>query len=136
MRIKALLHRLLAVLALAATGATLPGPAAAVELIMLESPGCAWCQRWNREIAPIYPLTEEGKRAPLRRVDVTQPWPEDLDAVSRDRFTPTFIVVDNGSEVGRLRGYPGDDFFWPLLAEILAKLPPQTEMESEADENG
>jgi len=111
----------------AAAGAALPGRAGAAELVMLESPGCAWCQRWNREIAPIYPLTEEGKRAPLRRVDVTGPWPADLAAIPRDRFTPTFIVVAEGAEVGRLRGYPGDDFFWPLLAEILAKVPPPAE---------
>jgi hypothetical protein len=32
-------------------------------------------------------------------------------------------VIDNGVEVARLRGYPGDNFFWPLLEEMLAKLP-------------
>ena len=98
-------------------------PAHAAELIMLERPGCAWCARWNREIAPIYPLTEEGHQAPLRRVDVTEPWPSDLAEIAIDRYTPTFIVVENGVEIARLRGYPGDDFFWPLLSEMLAKLP-------------
>src|SRR3546814_8272543 len=49
-------------------------PAAAAELIMLERPGCAWCLRWDREIAQIYPKTAEGHQAPLRQVDVTQPW--------------------------------------------------------------
>lgn len=107
-----------------------PG-ALAAELIMLERPGCSWCIRWNREIAPIYPLTEEGQRAPLRRVDVTRPWPEDLAGIATDRYTPTFIVVENGREVARLRGYPGDNFFWPLLEAMLAKLGPATE-----DENG
>lgn len=98
--------------------------AQAAELIMLERPGCAWCARWNREIAPVYPRTAEGRRAPLRRVDVTQPWPDDLGGIDSDYYTPTFIVVENGVEVARLRGYPGDNFFWPLLGEMLGKLPP------------
>ncbi|MEM9523172.1 MAG: hypothetical protein AAF982_04135 [Pseudomonadota bacterium] len=43
---------------------------AAQELIMFEERGCHWCGRWNAEIAPIYPQTEEGRAAPLHRVDI------------------------------------------------------------------
>ncbi len=111
-------------LGLAAAGLGAQG-AAAAELVMLERPGCVWCQRWHQEIAPEYPKTAEGQQAPLRRVDVTGPWPADLAGISSDRYTPTFIVVEDGVEVGRLRGYPGEDFFWPLLAEMLARLAPQ-----------
>jgi len=108
--------------ALVVTGALAPA-AQAAELIMLERPGCAWCQRWNHEIAPIYAKTPEGRAAPLRRVDMTGPWPADLAAVNGDLYTPTFIVVENGVEIGRLRGYPGEVFFWPLLNEMLDRLP-------------
>ncbi len=97
-------------------------PAAAAELLMLERPGCVWCMRWNAEIAPAYPKTPEGQTAPLRRVDITKPWPSDLHGIAGDFFTPTFILVADGREVARLRGYPGDNFFWPLLADMLAKL--------------
>ncbi|GAB4372745.1 MAG: hypothetical protein Kow00114_34340 [Kiloniellaceae bacterium] len=110
-------------LALGLAAAALAAPAAAAaELVMLERPGCGWCLRWHREIAPTYPKTAEGRQAPLRRVDVTEPWPADLAGIAGDRYTPTFIVVENGVEVARLRGYPGEDFFWPLLAEMLARL--------------
>lgn len=111
-------------LSLAAAGLAAPR-ATAAELIMLERPGCAWCLRWNQEIAPEYSKTAEGRQAPLRRVDVTEPWPADLAGVATDRYTPTFIVVENGKEIARLRGYPGEDFFWPLLAEMLTRLAPQ-----------
>jgi len=111
-------------LGLAAAGLGAPR-ASAAELIMLERPGCAWCLRWNQEIAPEYSKTAEGRQAPLRRVDVTKPWPADLAGVATDRYTPTFIVVENGREIARLRGYPGEDFFWPLLAEMLTRLAPQ-----------
>jgi hypothetical protein len=111
-----------AALALALASPGVPA-AQAAELIMLERPGCGWCLRWNREIAPAYPHTAEGRQAPLRRVDVTAPWPEDLAGISGDRYTPTFIVVEDGTEVARLRGYPGEHFFWPLLGEMLGRLP-------------
>lgn len=100
-----------------------PFPATAAELVMLERPGCVWCERFDAEIAPVWPKTEEGSRAPLRRVDVTAPWPEDLAHLTKERFTPTFILVEEGREVGRLRGYAGEEFFWYRIGELLAKLP-------------
>ncbi len=89
---------------------------------MMEQPGCVWCERFRSEIAPAYGKTEEGRRAPLRRVDITQPWPDDLSAVAPERLTPTFVLVEDGQEVARLRGYPGEHFFWPMLDEMLEKL--------------
>lgn len=101
-------------------------PAFALELVMFEQAGCAWCARFNAEIAPIYPKTEEGKLAPIRRVDIHQPMPDDLASVAIDRFTPTFVLVDEGIEIGRMRGYAGDEFFWFLLDELLEKAKSQT----------
>ncbi|MGF1650445.1 MAG: transcriptional regulator [Hyphomicrobiaceae bacterium] len=99
-------------------------PALAAELVMLEQRGCAWCLRWHKEIGLAYPNTAEGRRAPLRIVDINRPLPEDLAGLTVDRFTPTFVLFHEGREVGRMRGYAGDEFFWYLLAEMLAKLPP------------
>ena len=107
--------------AMCAAGA--PARPLAAELVMLERPGCVWCRKWNEEIAPIYPKTPESKQAPLRRVDITRPWPADLAAIRADVYTPTFVLVADGREIDRLRGYPGDEFFWALLNEMLAKLP-------------
>ena len=101
-------------------------PLGAAELLMLEQLGCPWCARFNAEIAPGYPNTDEGRRAPLRRVDITQEWPSDLDFVARERFTPTFVLIEDGREIDRLRGYPGDEFFWYLLDQMIAKLPQET----------
>lgn len=102
----------------------LSGAAAAAELVMLERDGCEWCAKWDAVIAPIYPKSEEGKRAPLRRVDINRPMPEDLAGLRPAKFTPTFILMEDGKEIGRIRGYPGEDFFWGLLRELVAKLPP------------
>lgn len=100
----------------------LPRPAAATEwvLVMVEQAGCIYCARWNEEVAPEYPLTPEGRFAPLRRVDLRD-LPEDLDFASRPIYTPTFVLMGDGAEVGRLEGYPGEDFFWGLLGRLLSQ---------------
>jgi hypothetical protein len=94
----------------------------AAELIVFEQKGCVWCQRFDREIAPAYPKTTEGRRAPLRRVDIAKPLPDDLGFITRERFTPVFVLVENGAEFGRIRGYPGETFFWGLLANLIERL--------------
>lgn len=98
------------------------GPAAAAELVMFESRGCEWCVRWQEEIGPIYPKTPEARCAPLRQVDIHEPRPDDLAAIDGLHYTPTFVVVEDGREVGRIVGYPGEDFFWARLDAELAKL--------------
>ncbi|MEM8752918.1 MAG: hypothetical protein AAGF90_08085 [Pseudomonadota bacterium] len=97
--------------------------AAAAELVMVEQDGCHWCARWDEEIAHIFPKTDEGRRAPLRRVDLRDP-PDDVAFASPPVFTPTFVLVENGEELGRIEGYAGEDFFWFLLKKLVdAHLP-------------
>jgi hypothetical protein len=85
---------------------------------MVEQAGCHWCAQWNAEISDIYPKTTEGRRAPLRRVDLRN-LPDDITFASRPVFTPTFVLVDNGQELARMEGYAGDQFFWFLLKQML-----------------
>jgi thioredoxin-related protein len=99
-----------------------PVQAYAAELIMFEQKGCVWCQRFDSQVGALYDKTTEGQRAPLRRVDIGKPQPQDLAFIRRERFTPVFVLVDNGREFGRIRGYPGDTFFWGLLAGMVEKL--------------
>ena len=89
-------------------------------LLMAEETGCAWCARWNEEISDIYPKTAEGQAAPLVRFDLHGAHPEGVEFSRRVHFTPTFILVEDGREVGRIEGYPGEDFFWGLLSMMLA----------------
>ncbi len=96
--------------------------ARAAELVMFEQAGCAWCEAFDREIAPVYGKTVEGLRAPLRRVDITRSLPGDLAFIAVERLTPLFVLVDQGREIGRIRGYPGEDHFWGLLGVLIKKL--------------
>lgn len=99
-----------------------PVPATAeVRLLMAEEPGCVWCARWNTQIAPVYPKTGEGAAAPLRRINIKQPLPDDITLRRRINFTPTFILLVDGIETTRIEGYPGEDFFWGLLGRMLTE---------------
>lgn len=91
----------------------------AAELVMVEQKGCAYCIEWERVIGPIYPKTPEGAFAPLRQIDLDAPMPADLSFSRKVTYTPTFVLVENGAELGRIEGYPGEDFFWGLLNMLL-----------------
>lgn len=102
--------------------ALVAAPAGAeLRLLMVEQPGCAYCARWNAEIEEIYPKTPEGQAAPLERVQLRGPYPEGITLGPRPVFTPTFILLKGDQEVGRIEGYPGEDFFWGLLTKMLTE---------------
>ncbi len=90
-------------------------------LVMFEQPGCPYCAAWNRDVAPTYPKTDEGRAAPLYRRNIHDPIPAGMKLTVPPQFTPTFVLLENGQEVGRIQGYPGADFFWALLDELLKK---------------
>ena len=97
--------------------------AGAAELLMFESEGCEWCEIWDKEVGSIYPKTSEAQAAPLRRIDIHATRDEKLSSIRPVMFTPTFVLMDKGKEVGRILGYPGESNFWGLLDELIAKLP-------------
>ncbi len=89
-----------------------------VRLVMFEESGCEYCELWNEEVGIIYKKTSEGRFAPLRRAYVGDPT---VKHIKRIVYTPTFVVMRGKTEVGRILGYPGEDFFWEMLTQILSK---------------
>lgn len=98
-----------------------PGVAApaSLSLVMIEEEGCGYCRRWLQEVGPGYPLSDEGRKAPLVRIDRMS---KDAGRFARVVYTPTFILMRDGKELGRINGYPGPDFFWSMLGDILRKI--------------
>lgn len=99
-----------------------PVTSQAAELLMFELDGCVWCQRWDRDVGPIFDKTEEAKLLPLRRINIDKQSASGVTLASAVRYTPTFVVVDNGREIGRITGFISDDAFWGLLGTLVAKL--------------
>lgn len=118
--------------AVAATLALACFSAAAAELVMVEQAGCPYCKRWDAEVAPAYPKTPEGKAAPLRRHDLGQGQPKDIALQRPVRYTPTFVLVDEGREVARITGYIDNAMFWGTLSQLVAQLPRKSSTPTDA----
>ena len=95
----------------------------AAELVMFTEAGCPWCARWDREVGVAYARSEEGRIAPLRRIDISEAQRSGFRLAAAVTVTPTFVLVEDGAEVGRIVGYPGADFFWGMLEQLIARLP-------------
>jgi len=112
----------LKILALMALPLMLAGAAQAeLRLLMFDSIGCPYCERWKEEVGVIYPKTPEGRQVPLTIIDIDDPLPEGVTVKSDPVYTPTFVVLRDNAEFGRIEGYLGEDFFWGMLEMILEK---------------
>jgi hypothetical protein len=94
-------------------------PAVSAELVMYRRAGCPYCLAWDREIGPVYPKTEIGKTLPLRQVHLDRGKDSSVELKSPIRYTPTFVLVEDGREKARIEGYPGEFFFWGVLEKLL-----------------
>jgi len=121
------LYAALALVALATLNPAREGMAAGsgVHLVMVEAPNCIYCRKWDAEVGTGYAKSDEGRFAPLTRVQRGAPAIKNFAPAI---FTPTFIVARGTEEVGRITGYPGNIFFWEELYPILvaAGYPPRT----------
>ena len=89
------------------------------ELLMFERAGCVYCARWDQEVGPAYPLTPQGKQAPLRKVSLDNGQPKELVLDMPVRYSPTFVLLKDGREAGRITGYMSDAMFWGIFAKML-----------------
>ena len=117
------MRRLQTIVALVLASVLWASMANAYELVMFRRAGCPWCGAWDRDIGPIYGRTEIGRQAPLRLVDLDRDSVTGFALRSPIRFTPTFVLVDGAREIGRIEGYPGEDFFWGRLESLVASEP-------------
>ncbi len=86
-------------------------------LLMIGDPGCPYCARFEREAAPGYTASDDGKLAPLVRRFRHD---ADIAFLPRIVYSPTFVMLVRGREVGRIVGYPGADLFWMRVAGLLS----------------
>ena len=54
-------------------------------------------------------------------IDIHDDYPADLSFARSLFFTPTFVLVEDGQELARIEGYPGEDCFWGLLEVMMAR---------------
>lgn len=96
------------------------------QLYMFEEEYCSWCELWNKEIGVVYGITPQYCQAPLQRIDIGETLPDSISLKEPVIYTPTFVLTVHGEEVDRIVGYPGEDFFWPMLDDMIANSLPKS----------
>jgi thioredoxin-related protein len=99
-----------------------------LELLFVDRSGCPWCARFEREALPGYGLSDLGREAPLKRVSLDDGQPKVAELDEPVRFTPTFVLLRDGREIGRIVGYLDNATFYGLVEKLLAdkRVKPET----------
>ena len=89
------------------------------KLLYFYSDTCAYCKAWENEIANIYLKTEFEDQFKLSFIDFSSNAVFEKYGISIIvKVTPTFIFVNEKTEVGRIEGYNGQELFWWQVDEI------------------
>ncbi|MEQ1647686.1 MAG: thioredoxin fold domain-containing protein [Hyphomicrobiaceae bacterium] len=87
-------------------------------LIMVDDPGCIYCLKWEREVEGSYRNSAEGSFAPVEK---RRKGHADLAGLTGLNYTPTFVLLRHGAEIGRIVGYAGSDWFWGEIEPLFRK---------------
>lgn len=88
-------------------------------LLFVTSEYCIYCKAWERDVGTVYQKSAYNKHAPLRRLDISSPQYQQIAFKKPIRLTPTFIILKDSAEIGRIEGYhDADQFFWQLSEYI------------------
>lgn len=100
--------------------ATIPSKAETMELVVMEAPGCTYCTLFRRDVLPSYAASQHAKEVPIRFVDLNDEAAEALGLDGPIDVVPTFVVLKNNHEVGRVPGYTGPEFFFHSINHIIS----------------
>ena len=94
---------------------------ASTRLVMVTSDHCPFCQAWERDVGVLYDKSPYAPSLPLTRVDIGSAMPEGVALQSPVLGTPTFLIIQNGQEIDRQRGYDDEEMFWWWLSEHVVE---------------
>ena len=93
--------------------------AADSRLIMVTSDHCPYCQAWELDVGAVYDKSPYAAKLPLTRVEIGIKMPENVAIKKPVVGTPTFLIIRDGHEIDRQRGYiDAEMFFWWLSEQM------------------
>ncbi len=98
-------------------------PTGEFQLVVMEADGCIYCGLFRRDVLPAYETSEQGRQMPVRFIDVNDVDKSALDLNSPVEIVPTFIVVKERKEIGRISGYMGPENFYHSINYLLSSAP-------------
>lgn len=95
-------------------------PAGNLQLVVMEAPGCIYCTIFRRDVLPSYEVSERGKEMPVRFIDVNDVEQSGIGLDAPIDILPTFVVIRDNHEVGRIPGYMGPENFYHSINYLLS----------------
>lgn len=89
-----------------------------LRLIMFDEIGCPYCRLWEAQVGQYYPNTPIGRRVPLVKSEISS---GEFSFIKGVVYTPTFVLLRGDKELGRITGYPGEEFFWAYLQSMVER---------------
>jgi thioredoxin-related protein len=93
-----------------------------IEIVVLESDGCIYCQIFRRDVLPAYQASRRARDVPLRFVDLNRPEAGNLALAEPISIVPTAVLLRNNREVGRIDGYVGPEAFFHSVNRLMSGL--------------
>ena len=93
--------------------------ATTMELVVFESPNCAYCPLIRRDVLPIYLRSSSAKDVPMRFVNLHEIDPTKLNLRYPLRIMPTMVLMKEGTEVSRIGGYIGPELFFHAISRMI-----------------
>jgi thioredoxin-related protein len=90
------------------------------QLLVMEAEGCIYCTIFRRDVLPSYEVSERGKELPVRFIDVNDVDKAGITLQSPIDILPTFVVVKDNRELGRIPGYMGPEDFFHSINYLLS----------------
>lgn len=91
-----------------------------LQLVVMETPDCIYCSIFRRDVLPSYQISERGKDMPVRFVDVNDVPKTGIELQSPIDILPTFVIVKDNREIGRIPGYMGPEDFFHSINYLLS----------------
>ena len=106
------------------TTATVAGSRATanLQLIVLEAPGCIYCNLFRRHVVPAYNTSPKSRDVPLKFIDLNDKAYDELGLDSPVDMVPTAVLLQNNREVGRIPGYMGPENFFHAINHLMARV--------------
>ena len=97
------------------------GSTQAAQLLYFFTASCGYCRAFDAEVAPIYPRTDAAALAPMHRIEVDPDTFRPLKEKIPFEVTsvPSFVLLEDGTEIARLEGYSSDELFWMSMERML-----------------
>ena len=94
-------------------------PKTQTELVVVETPTCAYCRSFRQNLLPAYAASSRAKDTPIRFLNYKEVAKSGISLLQPISIVPTVLVIDDGREIGRIPGLTGQDLFFKSIQHIL-----------------